>query len=113
MSPLPGHHRDRCFALSVPQEVPAIRAGQPRRCLTPRLVLHEDGSSSILALGSIIGSQNELLHGFFSWDRLKLQQGREPKMKRRVSKREQEGAGGSSEGVEGVVEEQRVSKGTK
>jgi hypothetical protein len=44
----------------------ATRARLPYHCLAPRLVLHEDGSSSIPALGSIIGSQNGLLHSFFS-----------------------------------------------
>ena len=48
-----------------------------------------------------MGSQNGLFHGFFSWDRLKLLQGREPEMKQgehEGARREQERAGGSNGG---------------
>jgi hypothetical protein len=78
----------------------AMRAGQLRYGLTPRLVLNEDGPSSTLASGCVIGSQNGFLHGFLFQDRLKPLQSREPKMALLEQQLgEREGRGGSGEGA--------------
>ena len=74
-----------------------VRAGKLRHGLTGtarrRLIIH-------LALGSVTGSQNGLLHGFFFWDRLKLLQSREPKMTPPRAAASRGRAGGSEEGAE-------------